>query len=572
MIRFPNPGSDISSLIRIFQILYTYLNDRRGFTLDDMSATLTSMNLAASSGHVGERALALSTRVDRSRDPLYNQSKMYAELFRTLGWLVSDDSEKALFFRFTLLGDHAAAANVDPKAMFEECVLGINYPNHVLAIKGTEASRTFSTILKVADRLEDHICRDEIILGILSNDDVCEEDVNNIVSSLQQLRGSASRLRVALSDLSNKMGVQINTLQNYTRFPIAVLTYCGWFDKVRTRQYYPDTGPIVMFKLTEYGKRRANKLKGFYDVRLSSYETHDEEKQCALVRVGFFTMLQRANFDVSSTIEQITVDERTLRQVVADRPVLFSPYQTIRPELADAALGVTREEHTGVSGLKIADSNLPYASTQERQLITTIKLKQITQGAESARVSGSEIEAKVIALIKRGDNDDCVAGTVFSEYSSSGKEVFYPLVADLFTILGFNCQVSRAGNNYERWDAIAIDNQYSMPIEIKSPTEEYYISVKAVRQALENKVILLSRKSYSTDWNTATLAVGYQLPNERAEVTRLIANIRDTFGIRIGVIDFCSLLKLAITTIRGSGGDYISDIRDMEGLISVASI
>jgi hypothetical protein len=123
------------------------------------------MNLAASSGHVGEQALALSTRADRSRDPLYNQSKMYAELFRTLGWMVSDDPNNALHFRFTMLGDHAAVADVDPKAIFEESVLGINYPNHILAIKGTEASRVFSTILRVANRLDGHICRDEIILG-----------------------------------------------------------------------------------------------------------------------------------------------------------------------------------------------------------------------------------------------------------------------------------------------------------------------------------------------------------------------------------------------------------------------
>jgi hypothetical protein len=73
-MRFPNPGSDMQAFIRIFQTLYSYLNEKAWFTLDDMSATLTNMNLTASPGHVGEQALALSTRPDRSRDPLYNQS------------------------------------------------------------------------------------------------------------------------------------------------------------------------------------------------------------------------------------------------------------------------------------------------------------------------------------------------------------------------------------------------------------------------------------------------------------------------------------------------------------------
>lgn len=165
MIRFPNPGSDIPTFIHIFQTLYTYLSDYKVFTLDDMSQTLTKMNLAASSGYVGEQALKLSTRKDRSRDPLYNQSKMYAELYRSLGWITSSE-EKALLFSFTLLGEHMAAAKIDPKSIFEESVLGINYPNQVIDNKNENASRTFSTILLTAYELDGYICRDEIIVGL----------------------------------------------------------------------------------------------------------------------------------------------------------------------------------------------------------------------------------------------------------------------------------------------------------------------------------------------------------------------------------------------------------------------
>jgi hypothetical protein len=127
MIRFPNPGSDVSSLTHIFKALYGVLSKLYPFNLDDMSSTLTSLNFAASSGHVGQKALEMSTRADRSRDPLYNQSKMYAELFRTLGWVVSDSPNTALRFRFTLLGEHVANANADPKAIFEECLIGIKF-------------------------------------------------------------------------------------------------------------------------------------------------------------------------------------------------------------------------------------------------------------------------------------------------------------------------------------------------------------------------------------------------------------------------------------------------------------
>lgn len=572
MLRFPNPGSDIPSFIRIFQTLYTYLSDKSEFNLDDMSSTLTRMKLAASSGYVGEQALVLSTRDDRSRDPLYNQSKMYAELFRTLGWIVSDNPENALRFRFTYLGDHAAIADLDSKAIFEVSVLGINYPNRILAIKGTEASRVFSAILRVAARLDGLICRDEIIVGILNHDFVSDDDIDEIVSMIKKLRGSSSRLTQAISDLSEQIRIQINTMQNYTRFPLAVLTYCGWFEKITTSVMYPDGRPIVMFKLTKYGRLRVSELESIYDVRLSDFEALHADKQKALIRLGYYTMLQRANFDISSVIAQIASDKMTLNQEISDNGILFSPYQTIRPEYADEVLGVSSEQDTDTSDLSIATSGRA-CEIQRSQLQTTIiRLKQIVSSTSTSLVTGSIIEREIAALIARGISDDKIVNMLYQEYRPATQKVFYPLIADLFTIIGFNCHASRSGINYERWDAMAEDAKYSLPIEIKSPTEELNISVKAVRQALENKVILLSRKSYVTDWNSSTIAVGYNPPNDRAEVSRLITDIRNTFNIHVGIIDFGSLLKLAVATVRGDGCSHIDEIRKLEGMIDVEII
>lgn len=569
MIRFPNPGSDIPSFIHIFQALHTYLSDRLWFGLDDMSATLTSMNLAASSGHVGEQALALSTRKDRSRDPLYNQSKMYAELFRTLGWMVSDDPDAALKFRFTLLGDHAAVADVDPKAIFEESILGINYPNRILAIKGTEATRVFSAILRAAYRLDGHICRDEIILAILNRDDVGDGAIDAIIETIRNVRGSAARRDQAIQDMSARVGIQVNTMQNYTRFPLATLTYCGWFERITTKRFYPDGRPTPMFKLTPYGRQRAEELERAVDIRLSQFEAHSTPKQQALVRLGFYTMLQRANFDISPAIAQIAADQETLRTEVADRSVFFSPYQTIRPEIADGAMGISQEPRA-----EEIQRTAVIAQIQEGPAITgqtTIRLHQIAS-EEAVITTGSAIERKIADLVERGVSDNQIAQELFVEFRTATKEVFYPLIADLFTIIGFRCHASRAGINYERWDAIAVDDAYSVPIEIKSPTEELFISVKAVRQALENKIVLLSRRSYTTDWNTVTLAVGYNPPNDRAEVSRLVADIKATFNVRIGVIDFFSLLTIAAATVRSEGSNHVDEIRQMEGLINVESV
>ena len=88
-----------------------------------------------------------------------------------------------------------------------------------------------------------------------------------------------------------------------------------------------------------------------------------------------------------------------------------------------------------------------------------------------------------------------------------------------------------------------------MIIEIKSPTEEQHLSLKAIRQALENKVILLSRGTHPTLPETTSLAVGYYLPNHRAEVTNLMSDFKTAFGYNIGIIDLKTLLTIAVTIV-----------------------
>ena len=103
VLRFPNPGSTIENFVSVYGAAFARLNGRV-VDLDDMVRAVVTANLATSSGHIGEEAIARSTRADRSRDQLYNQLKMYAELFRTLGWL-HPTPEKALNYTFTLLGE-----------------------------------------------------------------------------------------------------------------------------------------------------------------------------------------------------------------------------------------------------------------------------------------------------------------------------------------------------------------------------------------------------------------------------------------------------------------------------------
>lgn len=100
-----------------------------------------------------------------------------------------------------------------------------------------------------------------------------------------------------------------------------------------------------------------------------------------------------------------------------------------------------------------------------------------------------------------------------------------------------------AGNNNMRYDVMIPDEEFSIPVEVKSPTEEEMLSVKAIRQALENKVLLLARKPYPTTYGVSSIACGYKLPNDRSDVYKLIDEIFQTYNINISILDVETLIK-----------------------------
>jgi len=191
VLRFPNPGSTIENFVSVYGAAFERLNGHT-VDLDEIVATVVAANLATSSGYMGEEAVARSTRADRSRDPLYNQLKMYAELFRILGWL-HPTPQSALNFTFTLLGQQVVAAGRDFGPLLEECVLGIVYPTPILAVKGEFDLRPFAFILRVMAACDGHLSRDEMIIGPLSAaSDRGKKNLDTVVATIEAARESAA--------------------------------------------------------------------------------------------------------------------------------------------------------------------------------------------------------------------------------------------------------------------------------------------------------------------------------------------------------------------------------------------
>ena len=123
---------------------------------------------------------------------------------------------------------------------------------------------------------------------------------------------------------------------------------------------------------------------------------------------------------------------------------------------------------------------------------------------------------------------------------------FYGLIARLFNAAGLPTWQPRPGDTSNRIDLILADEVDSLPVEIKSFAESPVINVKSVQQALENRIVLDSRKFLPSLPTSSTLVVGYDYPPTRSDVYELIEDVWKAFGINVGLISMVNLYELAL--------------------------
>lgn len=145
------------------------------------------------------------------------------------------------------------------------------------------------------------------------------------------------------------------------------------------------------------------------------------------------------------------------------------------------------------------------------------------------------------------------------------QNVIYPLIGSILKSIGLATRITRVGDTNERTDGVIIDEKSSIPIEIKSPTETEHINIKSVRQALENKIIMLSRNPYNTQFETTSLSIGYRYPAFRSDVDELIENIYEAYSINIGMIDFETLYVMLLNKFFKSAKITINSIQELRG-------
>ena len=593
MLRFPNPGSDIANFVSVFSAAFEQLYGQV-FDLYSMVDAVVRENLATSSGYMGSEAIARSTRADRSLDPLYNQLKMYSELFRALGW-IHPTEQSALKFSFTLLGRQVIAAGQHYKPLMEESVLGIAYPTRLLRVKGNHVQRPFAFLLLTMLACENAISRDEMIVGPLSaQSDRSDNAVAEMAAFIHKLRAEPEAIKTALTQVATQERVQVNTLKNYTRWPIAVMRDLGWTRKEKFR-FRQGTKSFEVHQLTERGKQVAEWVRGASDLRLNQVEMRvveegqtslfdhmgqdrgeenglSPEEMAAVSVYSHYRMLERAGFDLKSVEPMLGCKAEVLSKALdklnlpLDQPLLFSPYQSlsisdIARVFAPPEISAETEEVEGIIGGTAVGRN-----PRDHLFVKPTLVIQEDGGEEQGT---DELAKELIALHEANESVDEAAAAFAKSRETDTLNEFYPLVSKLFRLLGFEADNSRAGVNYQRLDGWVCLEGDLTPIEIKSPTEELFLSTKAVRQAIENKVILLSRGEKTPRFDTTSLIVGYQIPNDRGDMATLIDDIFDAFNLNIGVIDLHTLASLAIRAVTEDVTIQPDQLRTLRGFLHV---
>ena len=570
MLRFPNPGSTINNFVEVYRAVFERLYGQV-FNLDSMVEVIVGENLATSSGYMGAEAISRSTRPDRSRDPLYNQLKMYAELFRALGW-IHPTEQSALNFTHTLLGRQVAEAKQHYLPLFGETVLGISYPSHVLDVRGEHELRPFAFLLLTMLACDDGLSRDEMIVGPLSaGSDRSENAVAEVAALVETLREQPANIAEALTKVAAEQNVQVNTLKNYTRWPIAVMRDLGWTEKA-PRSFRLRRRSFEVHRLTEVGRKVAEGVSASVDLRVHQVDQLPLEEKAAVSIQAHYRMLERAGFDLEPIGPKLRQQEQALDRALAmlgvpsGRSILFSPFQSL--SIADIeVIFPPSEADVSVEQREAAMTGTVVGRGSRDHLFVAPRF--VPQLREDGDGGTAELEQELRQIREvHGSAEESAAAFAQSRESDMQTE-FYPLVSKLFHLLGFESGNSRAGVNYQRWDGWVNFDGTVAPVEIKSPTEERSLSTKAIRQALENKVVLLARGGLETTQEATTLIVGYQIPNERGDMSSLIDDVFEAFGIRIGVIDLPTLALLAIRAVTERLTVQADDLRTLRGFLLV---
>ncbi len=523
-----------------------------------MASAIAEENLMTAYGYAGKRAIAISNNVDTSRDSVIMNAKMYAEVFKFLGWVGCTSEEHSYPIVITYLGAHVAISS-NPIPLLIESTFGMTNPNEMFSKTSYfEKNRPMLSILRAIDRLG-FIYKHEMCMSAMNcNDDKKSFDISmKYIEYLRLNVQNHKEFERIFEEFSKNLKMAPTSVDNCTRFPIAKLKDCKLIEDVSCYIYGRKR---TCFKLTNFGKEELYKRLKMYDLRKEEFDAQSFDVQNALIRLGVWSILSRSNFDIDPILKDFYSDRKICEKILKGKELLFSPIQVINYPRVCKALSIEIQLHP----LKSKKGTVTWEENECNKKLIPIYFKDAVNPLHDKDLLSFFEYVK--SLNNKGYSEEQMVSIICNEHKKDNKDIYYPFIALLFRAIGVQCFCSRSGDNGARWDAIIKDNNKSIPIEIKSPSEEEYISVKAIRQACENKIVLLSRQSYPTKREVSSFAVGYGIPNDRADVNSLIKAFENVFKIKIAVFGLRSLLHMAVRAIVKNKSISVENLSNLGGI------
>ena len=304
VFRFSNAVSDITKFIQTYRSIYEHFYpmtlEGHYFGHKEAYEYLATNGLASSLGAIGEEAIRRSERDDTSRDPLYNQHKMYSEIYRMLGWY--EPGSMKTNFNLPEYGDYIAHSDPATVAkLFALNALHIVSPNPLTSVKGGNILRPFPMILKMMGALGGYLTRDEMILTVLAcPDDRDSSYVSNAAASIQKIRRAGLKsLQKEIEALKARVGINSkDALPNYTRFPIAAMKWTGWAEGVNTRDLYKGVS-VTSLRITTSGRNMLQRINQAIDIRFENLLSFPRDAQAAFSIWSNLYHLHKVGFDTS---------------------------------------------------------------------------------------------------------------------------------------------------------------------------------------------------------------------------------------------------------------------------------
>lgn len=550
MHRFPNAISDLHTLKNAFKFLHKNIGSGLVFDLMDMRDILVKSGLISSSGSIGSEALIRGTNKDLSRDKSFNQCKMYAESYRALGWIQSS-KDKALKYSFTLLGDNLVASEFN-ESLIEKCFIGMEFPNEKIDVKGKGRLKPFLGILFIMKELKGVLSRDELIFYLFTEDDSTKENKNEIINQLSEFRKQKGSLNSTLDNLCKSRGISRKpTAENYTRYPLGILKGLDWANPINDKENY--IGDTRTYEMTDKAKNIHKICKQKMDLRMDEVKSKNIEKIASIS--SFFSMLEESGIDISKYAELKKKNDKLLVEKVGTKDVIFSPFQVLDIDTLAEIFQTSVPQEFRVN---LISNNTSKNQSNYSHLDLSLFNSPMVQPE-------NELQKKIKHLLNIYSEKKTLEELkgIFITYD---KNKFYPLIREIFQCLSINCFLPPHGDNSQRYDALLLADDDAIPIEIKSPREEIKIGVKAVRQALENKVILRARykEIIPNKAKTSSLVVGWEVPNLRSQDFELIKDIYKTYDIKIALISIDSLLKTCVDAINNKQSAKFTDFANLK--------